>query len=359
MARWWPWKRDGRKPKRETVVLGTQLAAARVQEQRVRARQPDVPSPLHARYDFWAGETDLARFVDSPVDNEIASFVEQTRGLPREERERIRTALTMEDFYTLLMFASRASVHTLRKRDQTWAERAGLAIAIIDIARVDERDAFRTTALLAHAVRHTGVADIKEFRDEALTSLFTRIEEGAFGDNLCEWGYAVITSHYGPGLADCGLEDFAPTRDLTRAAIEIADVIDADQYRTSTITIGDSLPEVWFPERVRTQVKDIVAVARAGLSVTAERRPGDSGHEEAQHFVVFLIEVNDPASTQTLAEWSGKNADAFHAAMAIHCQELFLLLVARSFVQNKPAVESHESLERFRTPFTSALEQVL
>lgn len=137
-------------------VLGTQLAAAQAEEAKVRAAHPDLASPLAAQYDFWAGETDLARLVQSPVDGEVRTLVRDFVESDAEGRALMRTSLTIENLYTILQFCRRAAVASLRERDPDIARGALHSVALIDVDRVDWRDVPGPLELAAHAVKESG-----------------------------------------------------------------------------------------------------------------------------------------------------------------------------------------------------------
>lgn len=100
-------------------------------------------SPLAAfSYDFWRGDHDLARFVDSDVEAFMRSF----HASAAAEQEVMRGRLSLEDLSTLLAFARRCGVRSLRSRDQQIARDGVNAISVVDPERVDERDIPRSLA---------------------------------------------------------------------------------------------------------------------------------------------------------------------------------------------------------------------
>lgn len=345
----------------EAVVLGQKFAAALDAEAALRANQPDLKSPLGETYDFWAGETDLARFVQSPLDDQIRSFVERTSQSPLAEREHVRSALTLDDFYTLLTFARRSSVRALQSGDVRLAIEGLVAIALVDLERVDWRDVPTAAGLVLHALERVGGAKadgIRAMRDiaqPAVAELLLQFERPDEPLTLDDWGYREIASRYGRGFVDCSYDEFAPTVNIVDLAIDIADLIDRDTYRTSSITLADSLPGVWFPQAVRDRAEQVIIEAVAGVSLNVRLRPGAGSDAESQQFTVFLVETSDADAARSLDTWSREDAEASHVALSASYDRLFVLVVARSFVQGKPGFETSERLERFREPLVAAL----
>jgi hypothetical protein len=90
------------------------MAAARVAETRHQA-VPRGPSPLAGV--AYRRDLSLLRFTPVPADEFIDAFVDRFQASSREDRARQRSALTMDDFYTLLAYARRTVVRALRSRE--------------------------------------------------------------------------------------------------------------------------------------------------------------------------------------------------------------------------------------------------
>ena len=171
---------DSNKPprKRQSVVLGHQLATAAANEEAMRARHPDLVSPLGITYDFWAGEHDLARFVDSPLDHMIASLVERALSADPDTLEVLRTSLTLEDFYALHTFALRSAVRAIRDSEPTVALMGLAATGLVDIERMDWRDVTSPVGLLLYALERVGgsrVDGLQAVRDLAQPSVVSML----------------------------------------------------------------------------------------------------------------------------------------------------------------------------------------
>ena len=159
----------------DALILGAQLAAAQAAETRHQAARPEPkdPSPLAGiSYDLPPGRTRPTPLPAGPSDELIDEFADRFTSGSDDQRARLRSALTMDDLYTVLRYARRAAVRALRAGDeddqsggqrghgghggQQIAARAVNALAAIDTDRVDARDLIWQACLLAYAVRRTG-----------------------------------------------------------------------------------------------------------------------------------------------------------------------------------------------------------
>ncbi|MFZ6005372.1 MAG: hypothetical protein ACOYXM_15720 [Actinomycetota bacterium] len=139
---------------RDPVVLGREMALAQDVERAHQAANPKVESPLaDLAYDRWTGDFDLVRFRSSTTDEEIRARLEGWHHLVAAD---LRARLTMDDCYTLLAFARRAVVRSLRGDDLEWAEVGSHALALVSADRVDWRDLSWAAAVVAWQLQRTG-----------------------------------------------------------------------------------------------------------------------------------------------------------------------------------------------------------
>jgi len=135
--------------------------------------------------------------------------------------------------------------------------------------------------------------------------------------------------------------------------IGLADAIDADDYRTSSLTLSNGLPAVWFPKMNRTRVEAIVDGAQAGGSVSAQHRPGPGA--EAQQLTVFVLNAETGELASELLRMAEQEEPTTHASLALARGATFVLVIARSWVQGTDGLETSETLGRFAEPFMSVL----
>lgn len=310
-----------------------------------------MSTPLLPRYDFWTGAFDLVRFSPSPVDDDIDEIVAR----PRRSGH---STLTLADVDTLGWYAYRAALRSLRSGDPRPA-RAGLAaLGLIDLVAVDLRSHDLPLGLVMYAIERSG-GDAEASRLEvarrapAPTAAWLTSARLPIGDAaLRALGFVEIHSHHGPGLLEVdGSGD--PTPSLVTTAVALADAVDRDRYRTSSVRLTIDLPAVWFAADDRDAIRAIERRARGGALLFARARPGVPA-ADAQQFTVFLLEPAAPADFQALADVRPTRT-LDHAALALSDGELYLRVVARSFVADQPRFETEASLERFRTDFVAAL----
>lgn len=356
----WPWRRRrspsiGVRP--GSVVIGTQLAAARSEEARVRAEHPTLPSPLGVRYDFWSGELDLARLVPSSIDGQIRSLVLRFLELEDEDRSRLRTSLTIDDLYTVLQFVRRSALSSLRDRDEGLATDALSAITLVDVDRVDWRDVPGPLELAAYSVSSLDLdlqqqlLRVQSLGGPKVAAMVQRLQDPAVPPSLRSAGYASVTTTHGLGLIDCW--SGTDTNTLGPLLVRLADAIDADDYQTSSLTLTVDMPSVWFPKPNRARVDELADAATSAGNLSASHRPGPDA--DAQQLTIFVLDAGTSSAAAELEALSHGEPGLRHVQVAVASGRHFALLVARSMVQGVAGIETDESVERFREPMLNAL----
>jgi hypothetical protein len=337
------------------------MADATEAEERHRRKSGGLPSPLEGvAYDPSTGALDLHRWVESPVDRAVASFASTYADLGPDEAARVRAALRMDDFYTLLAFARRSALSSLRgSTDPSLAD--GLAaVSAVELERVDWRDAVVAGELLAWAMARAGLDHATEFRrlepqqDDAMKQALRPIAARPAGE-LSPGMWRCVTTPAGPALAGDDFERFEPTADLVAIAITLQDVLEADVYRVGSIDVGSELPSVWLTATDEDQLERALHTIRACVSVNAKPEPEATTSAEDQHFVIFIAEagVDDDAVMLATAAVSTD----WYEALGVSHGAVCCVMIARSFVTGAPAFEGPGALDRFADPVASALRQ--
>src|SRR5687767_5268917 len=133
------------------MILGSELAAAHAAERTRVASGVAGPSPLGGvGYDLERDEFNLTTIVQSAVDREVEGLVKSFRNSGVNEREALRQRLTLDDNYTLIQFAKRMAVRALNQSSPEPCELGLVALAMIDEARIDQRNASWAAGLLNH-----------------------------------------------------------------------------------------------------------------------------------------------------------------------------------------------------------------
>ena len=298
------------------------------------------------------------------LDRELQSICSRVAGFSADERGEFRNGATSEDFYTLLNFARRSSVFALDEHDERWVQAALTAVAMIDAARVDERDLPLTLSLIHHAADRLELRTLELFdRAAALaeprTSEIIRsfVRQPPVDKNIqSSWGYQEIEDHARTGFVRRGFDAYEPTRDLLSVALAIRGAIARDRYQ-GDVTLATELPSVWFPKAVRQEAESILERSVAAASVDGLLHPHAHERADAQSLLIFIVETRSEQDAATLDALAASSPPDEPATITIHKDRLFALIVARSFVVGVPSYETRESIKRLEGPLRTALEE--
>lgn len=346
------------------VVIGQQMADARRAEELHRAKQGELASPLATvRYSDPPHMRDRYRFVSEPADRAIQAFVEDYAEREGAEIARARDALTMDDLYLLLRFARRCVEASLQDVREPTLLHGLSALSAVDQQRVDFRDVIVAGELIAWAMNREGGAYVPMFergaaRSEPSTAAtLRRIAERAPAE-LSSGMWRVVATPHGPALVDTSFERWEPTVDLATVAFEIADVIEADVYRNTTLSVGNSLPEVWLGPRSKDPaVEHARRQTPAVLSLSATVDPSVCTTSESQMFVVWVAEARSDHDAALLA--AAPEPSNWYDAFGIASANVACIVVGRSTVVGVASHERDGSVRRFAGPMSHALERGL
>ncbi len=277
----------------------------------------------------------------------------------------MRDAMGMDDFYTLLNFGKRASVQAIRSEDVSIAEDGLTAIAMIDLERIDDRDATMSLGLLDHALQRLG-ANADESIEQAsrlampeIAELLLRhTERPTDHRRLSSWCYEEIESSGGIGFVSRGIDPYAPISDLFSVAMDIAAAIDGDTYRAD-VQLASSMPAVWLRGHDDAAVSDALASVTGGVKIEGQlvsEKNEKNPHRFAQQLTVFLVETGGEEFANKLLAISKLPAKS-HFRLGTASGKLFALMVARSAQQGVDAFESADSLQRFAPSLQRALDR--
>lgn len=354
-----PDKADDRPP----VVIGQQMADALSAEAAHRAATPDSASPVATRtYDQWQGDFDLTRFSPSPTDEAIREWLE---GWRHGDVADIRPRLTIDDFYTLIAFARRAVVRSLRGDDPEWARAAADALPMIAVERVDPRDLSWATAVVAwqlQRVSNEACDTMHAMAQRADAEVGAILEQ--FGDDppaslRDEWGLDVVETTYGTGLAQVDyFAPYQPSVDLVAAAVALADGIDRHGYLADSITVAAELPDVWLRGSDHDVATAAVERMRGCVSVRGDPRPDTGAHPMTQMLTAWIVEL--PTSDDAeLVSSAATQASGDHVRIAEHQGRIACVLIARSTQVGTPALEDQTTIRRLRPVVREALERIV
>lgn len=306
-------------------------------------------------YDFWRGETSLIDPRPSAADDEVRRVARAFASAGSAARAEMRDEMSMNDFYSLLTFARRASVFAMRSNDVQWIVDALYSIAIIDAHRIDVRDIPLTLSVVHHAAERIGIDTKKKF--EAAASLaekkpaelirsFVRGDE-KYKDLRRSWGHDEIVTSAGVGIISREFSPYQPTGDMATMAVAIAHMIRDDHYEPSSVAIASKLPSVWFRTDDETGLQALLRHVRAGLTVQGRLRPDQRPLQELHTLMIFVIELEDVSFAEQLMRIAASHPPREERRLTIRERALFCMAIAES------AADRYEStLERFRPLLT-------
>jgi hypothetical protein len=265
----------------------------------------------------------------------------------------------MDDFYTLLTFAQRSTVRSLRDDGADWVMAGVLAFPLVACDRVDWRDLSVAAAMVAWALERTGqdvllvLNEAASFADEQAAEILQR-----FADEVpaspTDWGYEVVQTGAGAGLANTNYATYQPSVDLITAALAIADVLDADQYLADRMTVAAELPDVWCRGPQHDAAREAIGRMPACVTVSADPRPETGASPMTQMLTIWIAEMASANDANVVAE-AARAASGDHARIAFREGPLCCVLVARSVQIGTAALEDQGTIGRLETALRSAL----
>lgn len=107
------------------IVLGSELAAAHVQERERQAAHPGPSLLEDHRYPRRSTRIDTPSFAMDPPDETLRDLANEWQQLAADALEELNNQLSLDDLYTLLTFVHRSTVLGLRSRDPQWPSAGG------------------------------------------------------------------------------------------------------------------------------------------------------------------------------------------------------------------------------------------
>jgi hypothetical protein len=348
-------------------VLGAQYAAARKVEQARIAEGSIQSSPIgpNMRYDFQGAMEAIAPHR-RPLDNKLTEICRRFAGSDATTRAITRNSVSMDDFYTLLSFARRSAVFALRDRQSSHIIDGLTAIAVVELNRVDFRDALVALALLYNAAIRIGdnpdtlVRSAVALAEPKMSALMEGFVNRSPDDkDLCKWGHMVVETKNGPGFVSSRYRPYTPTYPMDRIALELAQLIEADKYR-AMVELQTEIPTFWLSGVDDEMLAQVLQSVVAGAQVTGYLRPETLPHNPG-HLVslfLFLAELANQSTAESLdelarAKCTRKNS---FSMLAIGNGRLFCLVISSSAVHGENPFETAVSLARFGPGIERILE---
>jgi hypothetical protein len=336
------------------------MAAARRAESARLAAEPTGPSPMPKdTYDADRGDLDLTSVTAAPIDGALRALAGDFAGWDVARRRDARGAISMDELYTLLAFAKRASALALKESSPAWCEAGLVALAMIDEQRIDWRDAAVAAGLLAHGVAATGGARDEQFTKAialATPGMGVILDRARHSKDLSGVGYAELRTGQRVGLIQRETERYEPTLDLTAIALGVADTVNRSRY-VAYPTIATRMPPVWFAKERQEAVRKILEHAHGTVSVTGTLR--GAHNRLAQMLFQWIAELPTAQEAEQLLDGVGPGTDiGGRLVVGVACGRLFALVVAGSNFPGTAPIESRESLARLANETRVVLESL-
>jgi hypothetical protein len=354
-----------REPK-NAYVLGEQLAKAEEAEQQRKSRGDTGKSPMpDGDYDFWRGETYLINPAPSALDSKLRELCRNFAKGGAVSRAKTRASISMDKFYTLLTFSKRAAVFGIRERNAAWLVDGLTALSMIELDRVDFRDALVSISLLHHSAVRIGqnanqlLSDAAARSESKVSELINDFIKRPAEDKVlrAKWGYDEVETRDGIGFIGWEFNVYNPTYDLKKIALDLAEYITADKYQPDLVSIATDLPDYWLRTKDSSSLDKSLMAVRGGATISGKLRQNEHPDHDSQMFNVILVEVSDESVAKTLLELSKKKKHPDYCMLGLAEGKLFCLIVARSFDRDKKAFETSDSLARFSKGFAGILSR--
>ncbi|MBN1556308.1 MAG: hypothetical protein JXA11_16325 [Phycisphaerae bacterium] len=348
--------------KKGLIVLGWQYADTRTKEQDRPLSKPVIPSPM--RYKLQKGQWGLLTIEPSELDTSLRELCAAYAQTPKYAQAKIRSAISYNEFYTLMEFARRSCVFALRDRDYDVLNSAFISIAMIEAEGVDYRDLLSALEFLRYSAERMGVDSSSTFLN------FAKIAEPAtakwisgcarkktVGRNSQEsCGYFEVNTEYGAGFVSSGFQKYNPELDLLGIAMKIASAVEKDSYFVESIELATDLPSCWLEAPENENLQQTLHKIRGAATVTCRLEEDKYPEPWKQQFTLFVAEMDSEESAQILLEMSRKMKPKDYSMLGFSGGKLFALLITRSTMVGVDSFETEESIRRFIQPIDQIIQ---
>jgi hypothetical protein len=266
----------------------------------------------------------------------------------------------MGDFYTLITYARRMTVMSLRQNDSFPAISGLTALAMIDRERLDWRDLSWAAGLLSFTLVTLGEDTRDKFSEaatlaEAGTAETLRRFENSPASDLRPWRFRAVETTDGLGLVSDEGQPYEPTVDLLRLSEAWGKFVEDDGvWSVDEPTVGSRLPKVWL--RQGGDELDVVLGALRGCVSVRGYLVGDSNSlQSEQMLLTFIAEATLPQGAETIAEASGPGASESFVGFGLANGPVCAVVVSRSIAVGVDGLETSQSIERFRSVLQGVL----
>lgn len=346
-------------PSSKMVVIGTQMAEARAAQQRHEELHASHQSPL-ADVQYSSVESSLWRWADSPFDNQIEILTADFAALDEADRRSLRDSLTTDDFYTLLTFARRCALATLRGGNGNMIEPAFVALAMIDLERIDWRDLLVANWLISYAGERMEMPIARLVKRtmqlaEPRTAKIVKQRQGSGIDLAAFCGYQEVNTREGMALFETGYAPFSPMADLSGIAFECAVALEENGYEIGSVQVATDLPLIWLDGSEGSAIAKLVQNISGCVSISGVPRADPAPRSSGQSLLIFLAEAASENDAREIAAAAQKRSGPLATQLGIASRRTCAVVIQRSWMADTPPLEDARSLERLRVVFEGLL----
>lgn len=289
----------------DTFVLGSQIAQA-IEAQERHDNQQGVQHSLLADLRYSDAECRLWRWSESGVDISVEKIVTGFANSAPAQRNIMRDSMTMDDFYTILTFARRCALSSLRTGETYKIEMALTAMAMIELARVDWRDLLVASRLVCYAGQRLD-APLKDIVTRTAHMAEPKTKEALLVDgtariNLSEsCGYKEFVTPEGVALYQTGYKRFAPKANLAEIAFAVAVALEDNDYDISDIEVASDIPLIWLDSDERSPIAKLAGNIAGCVRIHGAPRSDPDPLTSGQSLLVFLAEASSEQDAREIA----------------------------------------------------------
>lgn len=295
------------------------------------------------------------------LDLALKKICRKFSGNDDQTRHEFRESLSQADFYTLMNFSRRSAVFAIRERDVDWLINGLSACAVVDLNRIDFRDIHLGLGLLRHIGARIGADTNQLFRDaaEISTSEVSNVIHGYIETAKKQhMAYDEIITPNGIGFVNSGFVKFDPTLNLKQIALEIAGIIEQDQYTAVSITTATQFPKYWLSTDENIKAVEKISETMLGcVSIGGTLRPEFSPESWHQQILIFILEMKTKEMAQTLQKLSQEKQLTNASMTGLAFGRLLGLLIARSITHGVESYETKDSIKRFSGSISKILAE--
>jgi hypothetical protein len=339
-----------------------------------RVPSPQRPAEDHfaSGYDFWQGHLDRLDPGPAPLDEEIGAFCRRIRRAGERRRGEMIALLTGRDSYQLQHFADRAAIFGLRSRDLEILRQGLTAACAVNAPLMDYRDLGSPLGRLYYCLFRAGFIPQADFAKAALDfpgpmqQVIARVVSQCSGytkdaDFEKQMVYPVETAD-GWGFISSWHEPYAPTVDLVRYALTLVPLLRAEKrYQFQSLHRAAMLP---YPLRGGRNFSEAVPGVLGVCTLDAQLRPESDadrvglGTMGMNSLTLVLLETDSEEVAARLASTANEAGDDSLALIAWSQRYFLGAVLCHCAVRGAALAESRESLARFESPLSSALERL-